>query len=249
LTAFFAVPKGSDDIRMVYGGTISGSNDAIWVPRFVLPTLETHLRAVDENTYMADVDVGDCFLNFMLHPTLRELTGVDLMHYFGKEGQALWEAWQRAAMGVKSLPFQAVSALTVADKIIKGNRSDPKNEFRWEKVRLKLPGSCDYDPSSPWVSKVRADGKIASDLFTFVDDLRPTGPGRIDCWKAARRAASVLNWLGIQDAPRKRRDSSQSPGAWYGSVIRIIPDGAYVLASEDKWDKAKLHLNRHFCGY
>jgi hypothetical protein len=81
LTAFFAVPKqGTDDIRMVYDGTISRLNDSIWVPRFVLPTLETHLRAVDEGTYMADVDVGDCFLNFMLHPTLRELAGVDLSH-------------------------------------------------------------------------------------------------------------------------------------------------------------------------
>jgi hypothetical protein len=72
LTWFVAVPtKGADDIRIVYDGTISGLNEAIWVPRFVLPSLETHLRAVDEDTYMADVDVGDCFLNFMLHPTLR----------------------------------------------------------------------------------------------------------------------------------------------------------------------------------
>jgi hypothetical protein len=159
---------------------------------------------------MADVDVGDCFLNFMLHPTLRELAGVDLTtHYFGKEGQALWEAWQRAAMGVKSSTFQVVSALTVADEIIKGDRLDPKNEFHWERVRMNLPGDIDYDPSTIWVSKVRDDGKVASDLFTFVDDLRPTGPGLIACWRAARRAVSILNWLGIQDAPRKRRDRNR----------------------------------------
>jgi hypothetical protein len=154
LTTFFAVAKGLDDIRMVYDGTISGLNEAIWVPRFVLPTLETHLRAVDEDTYMADVDVGDCFLNFMLHPTLRELAGVDLTHYFGVEGQVLWEAWQRAAMGVKSSPYQAVSALTVADEIIKGDRLDPANEFRWDRVRENLPGNDDYNPSKPWISKV-----------------------------------------------------------------------------------------------
>jgi hypothetical protein len=59
------------------------------------------------------------------------------------------------------------------------------------------------------------------------------------CWKAARRTASILNWLGIQDAPRKRRDSSQSPGAWSGSVIRTDSSGVFVLASEDKWNKAK----------
>jgi hypothetical protein len=52
----------------------------------------------------------------------------------------------------------------------------------------------------------------------------------------------VLNWLGIQDAPRKRRDSSKSPGAWSGSVIRVTPDGVFVLLPEDKWNKAKAML-------
>ena len=32
LTAFFDVPKGSDDIRMVYDGTVNGFNDSIEVP-------------------------------------------------------------------------------------------------------------------------------------------------------------------------------------------------------------------------
>jgi hypothetical protein len=34
LTSFFAVPKGSDDIRMVYDASVSGLNDSIWVPHF-----------------------------------------------------------------------------------------------------------------------------------------------------------------------------------------------------------------------
>ncbi len=63
LTSFFAVPKGVDDIRMVYDGTKSGLNDNIWVPRFPLPTINTHLRAVDSNTYMSDMDIGEMFLN------------------------------------------------------------------------------------------------------------------------------------------------------------------------------------------
>jgi hypothetical protein len=70
LTSFFSVPKGEDDVRMVYNGTESGLNDSIWIPRFFLPTLETHLHAVDEDTHMADADVGECFLNFLLHPEL-----------------------------------------------------------------------------------------------------------------------------------------------------------------------------------
>jgi hypothetical protein len=72
LTSFFSVPKGDDDVRMVYNGTVSGVNDCIWVPHFILPTLETHLRAVDEYTHMADADVGEYFLNFILHAELRE---------------------------------------------------------------------------------------------------------------------------------------------------------------------------------
>ena len=55
LTAFFAVPKGDDNIWLVYDGSVSGLNLSIWVPWFFLPTLRTHLRAVDGDTYMADV--------------------------------------------------------------------------------------------------------------------------------------------------------------------------------------------------
>jgi len=58
LTSFFAVPKGEDDIRMVYDGTASGLNDAMWVPRFGMSTLETHFCSLEPGTHMADVDVG-----------------------------------------------------------------------------------------------------------------------------------------------------------------------------------------------
>jgi hypothetical protein len=59
---------------------------------------------------------------------------------------------------------------------------------------LNLPGSQDYDPRLPWVSKIRvADGKIAPDIFIYVDDARVTGPSEEDCWKATRQAASVVN--------------------------------------------------------
>jgi len=57
---------------------------------------------------MADVDVGECFLNFMLHKSVRPLTGVDLTCYFSDpDGSPVWEVWQRSAMCLKSSPFQA----------------------------------------------------------------------------------------------------------------------------------------------
>ena len=81
LTSYFDVPKGEDDIRMVYDGTKCGLNDAVWIPSFFLPSVQTHLRAVEEGTYMCDVDVGEMFLNFMAHPSLRKYLGVDLTPY------------------------------------------------------------------------------------------------------------------------------------------------------------------------
>lgn len=43
LTSFFTVPKGDDDVRVVYNGTKSGLNDCLWAPWFRLPTMEQHL--------------------------------------------------------------------------------------------------------------------------------------------------------------------------------------------------------------
>ncbi len=131
----------------------------------------------------------------------------------------------------------------IAEEVIRGDPADASNVFRWDRVELNLPGSEGYDPSRPWVAKYRSeDGHIASDLFIFVDDLRPTGPSKEEAWLAARRAASTLNYLGIQDAPRKRRESSQSPGAWAGRGIKTGPDGTFVLTSREKWDKARTQM-------
>ena len=72
LTAFFDVDKVKEgnkvmDIRMVYDGTISGFNDSLEVPKFGRPTLRSHLRAMEPGYFMVDADVGECFLNFILH--------------------------------------------------------------------------------------------------------------------------------------------------------------------------------------
>jgi hypothetical protein len=96
---------------------------------------------------------------------------VNLTHYFGEDGNTLWEVWDRAAMGVKSSSYQAVSGLSVAEELIQGDHLDEGNIFQWDYVRLNFPGSEDYDPNLPWVSKVGKDGRIAADLFTFIDDL------------------------------------------------------------------------------
>lgn len=150
LTSFFAVPKGVDDIRMVYDGTKLGLNNVIWVPRFPLPTVDTMLQAVDSNTFMSDMDIGEMFLNFVLHESMQSLCGVDLTNYFG-EGKLLWERWTRAAMGLKSSPYQTMQAILVAKEVICRDRKDPSNAFCWDTARLNLSGSQDYNPRLPWV--------------------------------------------------------------------------------------------------
>jgi hypothetical protein len=142
---------------------------------------------------------------------MRELAGVNLTPYFGEGEGVVWETWERAAMGIKSSPYQAVSVMSVADEVIKGDCRNDGNIFQWIRVRLNLPGNRDYDPNIPWVSKVRKDGKIAADLFTFVDDLRPTGPGGKVCWQAARRAASTLNWHHVRPNRGEWRGGDELP--------------------------------------
>jgi len=49
-----------------------------------------------------------------------------------------------------------------------------------------------------------------------------------------------LNYLGLQDAARKRRDPSQQPGPWAGSVVGIEDGMVYVTVTQERWDKAKM---------
>jgi len=75
-TPYFCVPKGVDDVRMVYNGTSCGLNDVLFAPRNCLPTVRHTLRAILPGYHQADLDVGKQFLNFCLHKSLREFSGV-----------------------------------------------------------------------------------------------------------------------------------------------------------------------------
>jgi hypothetical protein len=136
-----------------------------------------------------------------------------------------------------------VQAILVAKEVILGDRHDRDNVFRWDTVRMNLPGSEGYAPSLPWVSKIRfEDGCIAADLFIYVDDVRVTGNSKKECDAAARRAASVANGLGVQDAPRKMRFGARDAGAWAGSVVETNDQGVFVTVSQEKWDKSRRYI-------
>lgn len=247
--SYFDVPKAITDVRMVYDGTKSGLNDTLWVPRFTLPTVESHLRATMPGYFMADLDIGEMFHNFMLDVALRSQCGIDITPYYPQEvkkrGRYLRLRWERLLMGLLPSPYAAYQAILVARVFLLGDPDGCTNPFRWDEVRLNLPGDGKYNPSVPWVAKFRAtDDKVATDLFIYVDDVRVTASDEESCWNAARQVAGRLGYLGIQDASRKRQGPSQTPEPWAGSVVYTSDTEVYVLVSEEKWKKTKEILAR-----
>lgn len=246
--SFFDVPKGKDDIRMVYDGSKSGLNDSLWAPWFPLPTVDCLVRALEPGYYMADNDVGEMFHNFMLHSELRKYCGLDLTLFFNQDVSAvyhkgnLWERWNRLAMGLRNSPYNAIQGMMVAKEMILGDPTDKDNVFRWKSVRMNLPGSETYDPSKAWIAKVREDGTVAADVFIYVDDVRSSASSEEEAWKAAQQTSSTLGYLGLQDAARKRRQPGQEAGAWTGSVAWTSNGHVVVLTTQEKWDKAKGHI-------
>jgi hypothetical protein len=258
---YFDVPKGVDDIRMVYDATANGLNDVVWVPSFWLPTIESVVRALDSTSWMADRDISDMFLNFQLHQSVMPYTGVDLGPLWedGETDGARMGFWDRMLMGFGPSPHGAIKLALVCEEVVKGDRLDTRrikageegdyfhlkegeevNPFQFQEIRLNLPGRPGYDPTKSWVNKLRADGQVACDLFTFVDDERLIGPTLPLTWQASRRLASTQAYLGIQDAARKVRPCSQTPGAWAGSVVHVVEGlGVCVLLSEEKWARMK----------
>jgi hypothetical protein len=90
-------------------------NDSLWAPSFGLPTVDLTLRSIDFNTYLGDLDLGEMFLNFKLHPIVQPYAFVDLMAYLSKAGgqdqegpsTMCWECWSRCLMAFKPSPFNA----------------------------------------------------------------------------------------------------------------------------------------------
>jgi len=236
LTGYFAVPKGPSDVRMVYDASKSGLNAALWVPSFALPATENLLDLLDSNSI---------FLNFPLDVNIRPYCGINLQPYLDpdrRQGKTWWEAWQQCVMGLMSSSYVCTKAAALADEVAQGDRSDPKNLFQWANVVLNLPGSPNYTPQLPWVYRTRADGHMALDVSTYVDDMRSVGHSKDSCWAVGHTLACWYSWLGIQVSSRKTQPPSQTPGTWAGAVVSTSPNGVGVKCSQDKWDKAKALL-------
>jgi hypothetical protein len=237
LTTFFGVPKGEDDMQVVYDGSLPILNTALWCPFFMLPNANSHLRTVEPGTFMSDVDIAEMFLNFFLDWHLRKYAGVDLTSYFdddlGKGKDTFWVIWNQIAMGLRPSPYFAVQIMVWLDETVFGDHLDQDNVFRWDVVELNLPGMPSYSPSKPWVYKKQSsDGRIAADVLTYIDDSRPNGPSEEECWQADRKYASTCTHYGVQDAPSKRPSPSITAGAWADTVIHTHMDQVCVKVTQ-----------------
>jgi len=192
---------------------------------------------------MGDIDIGKMFLNFMLHPRMQQHAGVDLTPFFPEEltvsRKVIWEHWCRCGMGFRFSPYQAVQGILFAEMFIRGDRHDQTNVLRWDRVVLNLPGSPGYSPSLSWLYKVRCDGSLASDFLIYVDDVRTRGCSAEDCRLVSCQVASMINFLGLQDAACKRREPSLTRGAWAGSIVKLSDGFVSVAISQERWDKTK----------
>ena len=77
----FDVVKG-DDMCIVYDGSKSGLNNALWAPQFALPTINRMTRWTLAGTWLANNNYGEIFLNFPMHPDLQKYCGTDVTQLF-----------------------------------------------------------------------------------------------------------------------------------------------------------------------
>ena len=234
---FFDVPKGESDIRMVYDGTKSGLNASVWAPNFFLASIDSALGWISVDTWHADRDLGEMFLNYFLDTKLRPYSGVDVTKVFGST-KTDWRGWNRCFMGFTPSPYCAGRFYGWTIDIIHGNRFSPTNPFRWDHLLVNLPGQADYNPKFPRLAKMSGD-ELASELEVYVDDNRTMGSSEVNCQLASSRVAQITQYLGQQDAPRKCRPPSRIPGPWCGAFIASLHDSVWVYVSQEKWDKAK----------
>jgi hypothetical protein len=143
-------------------------------------------------------------------------------------------------MGMAPSPYIAIQMYYVAEEFCRGPASAKDNPMGYDEVRFNIPGSADYNPSLPRVIKWSQAAKaISGDVVTFVDDLRASGHSFDNSWQVSRQLVSRLQYLGIQDAPLKRRPPSQSPGAWAGGIFSSANGRITKSFSVEKWKRVQ----------
>ena len=130
------------------------------------------------------------------------------------------------------------------EEFARGNPAKAGNPMGYSQVRLNLPGLLGYDPMLPKVMKWQIDEvdgskvRVAGDVITIVEDVRIVGNSKENCHSVHRQFTSWMQYLGLQDAPRKHRPASQDgAGAWTGTIFRVTASTISKSVSREKWEK------------
>ena len=75
-----------------------------------------------------------------------------------RQATTLWMRWVCLIIGMGLSTYATMQVLLWASEVVRVDRSDPDNPFRWEKIRLNLPGDTSYSPTIPWMSKFQGGG-------------------------------------------------------------------------------------------
>ena len=62
--------------------------------------------------------------------------------------------WVSLIVGLVLSLHAAIQGLLWASEVVRGDRSDLDNPFRWDKIRFNLPGDPSYLPTITWMSKI-----------------------------------------------------------------------------------------------
>ena len=187
------------------------------------------------------------FNNFSLHNSLQRFSGIDLtqfrdlleLHFPEQKPfpRRILYQWARCWMGLKPSPFWSARFYYLMEEYMIGNHLNPKNSFRWDRIILNLPGSDSFNPTLPFVIKWDSESKlIAASIRAYVDDLRVVAATKELAWQAARQTASVIQYLGSQDASRKRRLDN---GPWAGTMFSTSDGNISKSVTKSKWEKGK----------
>ena len=255
----FGVPKGEDDIRLVWDASRNGVNETLWAPSFIMPTFRTlqdqiikwlpcsvtdylngNLPSNPTSSdwripHQADMDVGEMFLNYKLHHSERHTFGVRLITGFGDDQVQVLMRFCRLLFGGRPCPFLAVQGHARAIELAVGDHKDPANPLHWADAIGNFPFDQNYDPSLPRIIRVRHDGEMAAATPAFVDDGRIAGVSEQICDAATHRFCTRINYLGEQNASRKRRPKSRKPGAWTGKMLWTTDPHPVKGVLPEKW--------------
>ena len=259
MTPRFGVPKSDSDVRLVWDATRNGVNATLWAPSFWMPTFLTLQDLIIKRLpcsirdyfagnvpvapgpsdwrrpHQSDMDVGEMFLNYMMHWSDRHMFGVRIKTGKGASQTEVIMRFCRLMFGGNPCPYLAVQGHARCMELVCGDHTDPTNPLHWTSVIENYPFTRPYDPSMPRVIRVREDGEMAAGTPSFVDDGRITGVNEEICDAATHRFCTRINYFGEQNASRKRRPRSQKPGAWTGKMLWTDEDHPRKSVLPEKW--------------